>query len=52
MMRKIALEEHFPTAALAKKLVARPTRSESGPKRYAGFAHLPTQDDAERILHL
>ncbi|MFZ0838817.1 MAG: amidohydrolase, partial [Xanthobacteraceae bacterium] len=29
MIRKIALEEHFTTAALAQKHVARPTRSES-----------------------
>jgi 2,3-dihydroxybenzoate decarboxylase len=115
MTRKIALEEHFTTAALAQKYVARPTRSESlfldierrladfdqlrleamdkagidvsvlsvttpgvqgvadtttatrlareandllaheaqkRPKRYAGFAHLPTQDGAAAAAEL
>ena len=115
MTRKIALEEHFTTAALAQKHVARPTRSESlfldierrladfdqlrletmdkagidlavlsvttpgvqsepdtptalrlareandllaqqvqkRPKRYAGFAHLPTQDGVAAAAEL
>jgi 2,3-dihydroxybenzoate decarboxylase len=115
MTRKIALEEHFTTAALAQKHVARPTRSETlfldierrladfdqlrletmdkagidlavlsvttpgvqaephtptavrlareandllakqiqkRPKRYAGFAHLPTQDGAAAAAEL
>jgi len=115
MIRKIALEEHFTTAALAQKHVARPTHSESlfldieqrladfdqlrletmdkagidlavlsvttpgvqaephgptavrlareandllaqqvqkRPKRYAGFAHLPTQDGGAAAAEL
>ncbi len=115
MIRKIALEEHFTTAALAEKHVARPTRNESlfldierrladfdqlrletmdkagidlavlsvttpgvqaephgptairlareandqlarqvqkRPKRYAGFAHLPTQDGVAAAAEL